>query len=132
MGQKGKSNATPIDVDIGSRMKMRRLMLGMSQGKLGDALGVTFQQVQKYENGLNRIGASKLPDVARALKVPITFFFDGALKQRKQDDQPTASITRLLATPKGLALVVAFEKIKDKARQRAVVRLVETMASDGN
>ena len=132
MGQKGKSNATRIDADIGSRMKLRRLMLGMSQGKLGHALGVTFQQVQKYENGLNRLGASKLPDVARVLKVPITFFYDGALKQSKQDDQPIASITRLLATPERLALVVAFEKIKDKALQRAVVRLVETIASDGD
>ena len=96
----------------------------------------------RLESPSSRCKSTKMASTASApadyrtfrevLKVPITFFFDGALQQRKQGDQPTASITRLLATPEGLALVVAFEKIKGKARQRAVVRLVETIASDGN
>src|ERR1700685_2441661 len=68
----------PIDKHVGARVRMRRLMVGMSQGKLGEALDVTFQQVQKYEKGANRIGASRLQQLARVLEVPPAFFFDGA------------------------------------------------------
>ena len=68
----------PIDKHVGARVRMRRLMVGMSQGKLGEALNVTFQQVQKYEKGANRIGASRLQQLARVLEVPPAFFFDGA------------------------------------------------------
>jgi transcriptional regulator with XRE-family HTH domain len=68
--------ASPIDAHVGSRVRLRRTLLGMSQEKLGDALGLTFQQVQKYERGVNRIGASRLFDLARVLDVPIGFFFD--------------------------------------------------------
>src|SRR5688572_1266832 len=67
---------SPIDVHVGSRVRLRRTLLGMSQEKLGEALGLTFQQVQKYERGVNRIGASRLFDLARVLDVPIGFFFD--------------------------------------------------------
>ena len=68
--------ASPIDAHVGARVRLRRTLLGMSQEKLGDALGLTFQQVQKYERGVNRIGASRLFDLARVLDVPIGFFFD--------------------------------------------------------
>src|SRR5271168_2400962 len=68
----------PIDKHVGARVRMRRLMIGMSQGKLGDALDVTFQQVQKYEKGANRIGASRLQQLARVLDVPPSYFFEGA------------------------------------------------------
>ncbi len=67
---------SPIDAHVGSRVRLRRTLLGMSQEKLGEALGLTFQQVQKYERGVNRIGASRLFDLARVLDVPISFFFD--------------------------------------------------------
>jgi len=67
---------SPIDVHVGSRIRLRRTLLGMSQEKLGDALGLTFQQVQKYERGVNRVGASRLFDISRVLDVPISFFFD--------------------------------------------------------
>ena len=68
--------ASPIDVHVGTRVRLRRTLLGMSQEKLGEALGLTFQQIQKYERGVNRIGASRLFDLARVLDVPIGFFFD--------------------------------------------------------
>jgi transcriptional regulator with XRE-family HTH domain len=70
------SRPSPIDVHVGSRVRLRRTLLGMSQERLGDALGLTFQQVQKYERGVNRVGASRLFDISRVLDVPISFFFD--------------------------------------------------------
>src|SRR5436853_7717475 len=73
-----KKAPNPIDKHVGSRVRMQRMMLGMSQEKLGDALGLTFQQVQKYEKGTNRIGASRLQHICRILQVPVSFFFDGA------------------------------------------------------
>src|ERR1700719_3453420 len=71
-----ESRPSPIDVHVGSRIRLRRTLLGMSQERLGDALGLTFQQVQKYERGMNRVGASRLFDLSRVLDVPISFFFD--------------------------------------------------------
>jgi transcriptional regulator with XRE-family HTH domain len=73
-----KKSPNPVDKHVGSRMRMRRMMLAMSQGNLGDALGLTFQQVQKYEKGTNRIGASRLQQLSHILQVPVTFFFEGA------------------------------------------------------
>src|SRR3954453_13471931 len=73
-----KKAPNPTDRHVGGRVRMRRMMLSMSQEKLGDALGLTFQQVQKYEKGTNRIGASRLQHISRILQVPISFFFDGA------------------------------------------------------
>ncbi|MSP33216.1 MAG: XRE family transcriptional regulator, partial [Pseudolabrys sp.] len=72
-----KKVPNPIDKHVGSRVRMRRMMLSMSQGKLGDALGLTFQQVQKYEKGANRIGASRLQQISNILQVPVSFFFEG-------------------------------------------------------
>jgi transcriptional regulator with XRE-family HTH domain len=71
----------PVDKHVGSRVRMRRRMLAMSQGKLGDALGVTFQQVQKYEKGTNRIGAGRLQEISHILQVPIAFFYEGAIER---------------------------------------------------
>jgi transcriptional regulator with XRE-family HTH domain len=71
-----ESRPSPIDVHVGARVRLRRTLLGMSQERLGDALGLTFQQVQKYERGVNRVGASRLFDISRVLDVPISFFFD--------------------------------------------------------
>src|ERR1700751_4114459 len=73
-----KKAPNPIDKHVGSRVRMRRMMLAMSQEKLGDALGLTFQQVQKYEKGTNRIGASRLQQISHILQVPVAFFFEGA------------------------------------------------------
>ncbi|KXJ56545.1 MAG: transcriptional regulator [Thalassospira sp. Nap_22] len=75
-GRTATGAPNPIDVHVGSRVRLRRTLLGMSQEKLGDALGLTFQQIQKYERGANRVGASRLYDISRALEVPVSFFFD--------------------------------------------------------
>jgi transcriptional regulator with XRE-family HTH domain len=76
VGVERESRPSPIDVHVGTRIRLRRTLLGMSQERLGEALGLTFQQVQKYERGVNRVGASRLFDLSRVLDVPISFFFD--------------------------------------------------------
>src|SRR6202140_2944598 len=86
-----KEGPHPTDKYVGSRVRMRRLMLGLSQAQLGEALGITFQQVQKYEKGTNRISASRLQGISQILQVPIEFFFDGAPHKRGQDDAQTAA-----------------------------------------
>src|SRR5215207_246873 len=100
----------PVDKHVGSRVRMRRLMLSLSQEKLGDALGLTFQQVQKYEKGSNRIGASRLQQLALILQVPVSFFFEGAPaapgSQSTFGEAPSPEyVTDFLATSDGLTLV---------------------------
>jgi transcriptional regulator with XRE-family HTH domain len=112
---------------------MRRMMLGMSQEKLGNALGLTFQQVQKYEKGTNRIGASRLQHIARILDVPVAFFFEGAPEipgqttGRNETPSP-AYISDFLATSDGLALTKAFTLITEGKLRRRIVDLVEEIA----
>jgi transcriptional regulator with XRE-family HTH domain len=121
--------ADQVDKYVGSRIRMRRLMLGMSQGKLGDALGLTFQQVQKYEKGTNRVGASRLQQISQILQVPPAFFFEGAPGQRNSDgkESPASYVSEFLATSDGLALAHAFGLLDAKLR-RYVVALVEELA----
>src|SRR5881397_3008322 len=111
-----KKAPNPIDKHVGSRVRMRRMMLGMSQEKLGDALGLTFQQVQKYEKGTNRIGASRLQQISHILQVPVAFFFEGAPSLGEVDglqEAPSpAYVSDFLATSEGLALTRAFTRIK--------------------
>jgi transcriptional regulator with XRE-family HTH domain len=112
---------------------MRRMMLRMSQEKLGDALGVTFQQVQKYEKGTNRIGASRLQHISQILQVPPAFFFEGAPHQPGQpkrlgEASAPAYVSEFLATRDGLALTKAFMRIKDSKLRRRIVDLVEEIA----
>jgi len=123
----------PTDKHVGSRVRMRRMMLGMSQEKLGDGLGVTFQQVQKYEKGTNRIGASRLQQIAHALRVPVSFFFEGAPTssggRAEVGEAPSpAYVSDFLATADGLALTKAFMRIKDARLRRRIVDLVEGIA----
>src|SRR6188472_1517435 len=123
----------PIDKHVGSRVRMRRMMLGMSQEKLGDALDLTFQQVQKYEKGANRIGASRLQQIAHILQVPVSFFFEGApgAHQNGLADAPSpAYVSDFLATSDGLALTKAFMNIKNPKLRRRIVDLVEQMADE--
>src|SRR5665811_708730 len=113
-----KKIPNPIDKHVGSRVRMRRMMLSMSQEKLGDSLGLTFQQVQKYEKGANRISASRLQQIAHILQVPVTFFFEGGPasngKPTGQQSAPSPSyVSAFLATADGLALVKAFMALKD-------------------
>src|SRR5467141_2523429 len=124
-----KKAPNPIDKHVGSRVRMRRMMLGMSQEKLGDALSLTFQQVQKYEKGTNRIGASRLQQIALILQVPVAFFFEGAPpppgKAFGLGEAPSPSyVTEFLATNDGLTLVKAFMRIGNAKLRRRVVDLV--------
>jgi transcriptional regulator with XRE-family HTH domain len=115
---------------------MRRMMLGMSQEKLGDALGLTFQQVQKYEKGANRIGASRLQQIAHILQVPVSFFFEGAphvpghSSSGFAEAPSPAFVSDFLATSDGLALTKAFMRIKDSKLRRRIVDLVEQIVSE--
>jgi transcriptional regulator with XRE-family HTH domain len=132
-----KKAPNPIDRHVGSRVRMRRMMLGMSQEKLGDALDLTFQQVQKYEKGTNRIGASRLQSIAHILQVPVAFFFEGAPSGAAHSDglveaPSPAYISDFLASSEGLALTKAFMRIKDPKVRRRVVDLVEAIAGDAD
>ena len=130
-----KRIANPVDKHVGSRIRMRRLMLGMSQEKLGNGLGLTFQQVQKYEKGTNRIGASRLQHISQLLQVPVPFFFEGAphLPGQPIGIGPAPSpayVFNFLATADGLALTKAFMQIEQPGLRRRIVHLVEEIAGD--
>lgn len=128
-----KKAPNPTDKHVGSRVRMRRMMLAMSQEKLGDALGLTFQQVQKYEKGTNRIGASRLQQIAHILQVPVAFFFEGGPSSGRADGMSEAPspayVSEFLATSDGLALTKAFMRIEDPKLRRRIVDLVEQIAS---
>jgi transcriptional regulator with XRE-family HTH domain len=127
-----KKAPNPIDKHVGSRVRMRRMMLSMSQEKLGDALGLTFQQVQKYEKGTNRIGASRLQQIAHILQVPVSFFFEGAPHSAGHggmNEAPSPDyVADFLATSDGLSLTKAFMRIKSSKLRRRIVDLVEQIA----
>jgi transcriptional regulator with XRE-family HTH domain len=130
-----KKSPNPIDKHVGSRVRMRRMMISMSQEKLGEKLGITFQQIQKYEKGTNRIGASRLQQIATVLGVPVGFFFegapvpDGSAKGFSESASP-AYVSDFLATSDGLALTKAFMKVTDAKVRRRIVDLVEAMAAE--
>ncbi|HSI41583.1 MAG TPA: helix-turn-helix domain-containing protein [Xanthobacteraceae bacterium] len=129
-----KKSPNPVDKHVGSRVRMRRMMVSMSQEKLGESLGITFQQIQKYEKGTNRIGASRLQHISTVLGVPVAFFFEGAPPSTiaggfAEDPAPTY-VADFLATSEGLALTRAFTKITDSKVRRRVVDLVEAIAGD--
>jgi transcriptional regulator with XRE-family HTH domain len=129
-------SSDPVDRHVGSRVRMRRLMLGLSQSKLADQLELTFQQVQKYEKGSNRIGAGRLYELAHILDVPVSFFFEGAprlagLPSRNRRDAPSPNyLIDFLATANGQALVNAFMRIKRTAVRRNIVRFLEAIADE--
>jgi transcriptional regulator with XRE-family HTH domain len=123
----------PTDRHVGARIRMRRLMLGMSQTALAGGLNLTFQQIQKYEKGVNRVGASRLQQIAHILRVPVEFFFEGGpgVSGAEADvaDAPSlAHVSEFLATPDGLALVAGFMKIRSAKLRRSIVELVSHLA----
>jgi transcriptional regulator with XRE-family HTH domain len=129
MAKTKASNA--IDAHVGSRVRMRRMMLGMSQEKLGDALGLTFQQVQKYEKGTNRMGASRLQQAADILGVAVPFFFEGAVGGTYKPDGSAPSpayIDDFVTTSDGLRLMKAFMRIPKPAVRHYIVALVKEIA----
>jgi transcriptional regulator with XRE-family HTH domain len=130
-----KKAPNPIDKHVGSRVRMRRMMLSMSQQKLADGLGLTFQQVQKYERGANRIGASRLQQISHLLQVPIAFFFEGAPNASAPPGSngsalSMAQIDEFVSDLDGLRLIRAFMRIDNAAVRRRIVMLVQEIAGD--
>ncbi len=134
-----KKSPNPIDRHVGSRVRLRRMLINMSQEKLGDALNLTFQQVQKYEKGANRIGASRLQEIAKILGAPVEFFFEGAPQQQSASDQQAhgfaepvgaSYVTDFLATSEGLQLNKSFQRIRDPKVRRKLVDLVTALAGE--
>lgn len=119
-----------IDRHVGTRLRLRRSLLGMSQTDLGKKLGVTFQQIQKYERGTNRIGASRLFSVANALEVPISYFYEGLDEAGEPAHEPEGSdaLYDFIASPDGLALASAFSEVKSQATRRRVIDLLRSLA----
>ncbi len=145
-----ESRASPVDGHVGIRIRLRRTLMGMSQERLGEALGLTFQQVQKYERGVNRVGASRLFDLSRVLDVPISFFFDdmpapmagaaaasGGIGSRRmfgfadaQDSMGGGLADELLNRRETLELVRAYYKITDAGVRKRVFDLIKSMATE--
>ncbi|WP_369058515.1 helix-turn-helix domain-containing protein [Caulobacter sp. 73W] len=131
-----ESAPNPTDIHVGARIRLRRKHLGISQTQLAEGLGLTFQQVQKYERGVNRVSASKLYDMARTMGVPISYFFDGLPDPTAEtpadvtalDDQQ--AVQEFLLTPEGLEIARAFPKITSNAVRRRVVQLVTSMTDE--
>jgi len=126
------SPSNVVDTYVGARLRMRRVMLGMSQGKLGQLLGVTFQQIQKYEKGSNRISASRLRQAAHALEVPVEYFYEGAPSPAEGGEPPETGTeafdVAFLATTEGFQLNRAFLRIRDPKVRRRIVDLVVSLA----
>ena len=123
-------NPNPVDIHVGARVRLRRTLLGMSQERLGEALGLTFQQVQKYERGANRIGASRLFDLAKALQVPVGFFFDDLPEGVAEGGPPTSAVQDEdpMQRRETIELVRAFYRIQDPTARRRLYELTRSIA----
>jgi transcriptional regulator with XRE-family HTH domain len=121
-------SANSVDGHVGSRVRLRRLEMGLSQEKLADQLGITFQQVQKYERGTNRIGASRLHQIALVLQVPITYFFDGASEGVRGAAADASPLAQALSDPATVRLVRAFAQISDPLLKQKAIGIIEAIA----
>ena len=127
-----KKQANPVDVQVGNRVRIRRMLIGMSQEKLGELLSLTFQQVQKYEKGVNRIGAGRLYDISRILGVPIDYFYEGISAQPTGEGVADGAppVMEFVSSGEGLQLSLAFMKIKDSKVRKRVLDLVKSLAEE--
>ncbi|HEY2447092.1 MAG TPA: helix-turn-helix domain-containing protein [Rhizomicrobium sp.] len=128
-----KKQANSVDAQVGNRVRLRRMLVGMSQEKLGELLGLTFQQVQKYEKGVNRIGAGRLYHVAQILGVPVSYFYEDVADQSpdiapSNNDRATPSAVEFLSSSEGMQLTLAFMHIKEPKIRRRVIDLVKSLA----
>jgi transcriptional regulator with XRE-family HTH domain len=137
-GRPKSEKPNPIDVQVGSRVRLRRNMLGLSQEKLGESIGLTFQQVQKYERGANRIGASRLHELSRVMDVPVSFFFDDvdpvrapAIPGGFSEPPVEAFDSDPLRRRETVELVDAYYAIEDPAVRRRLYELARTLATEG-
>ena len=120
---------TSIDQHVGARLRLRRSLLEMSQAELGERLGVTFQQVQKYERGANRIGASRLFQVAKALGVPVGYFYEGLDDEGGLTDGQPEALYDFITSPDGMDLAKAFQAVESQPVRRQLITLMREMAS---
>ncbi|WP_417827288.1 helix-turn-helix domain-containing protein [Thalassospira sp.] len=135
-GRTASGAPNPVDIHVGARVRLRRTLLGMSQEKLGEAIGLTFQQVQKYERGANRVGASRLYDLSRVLEVPVSFFFDdmpdeisskSVHERREMSESPDPFDNDPMNRRETLELVRAYYRISDPNQRKKVFELVKSM-----
>lgn len=128
----GKKKANPVDAHIGARVRMRRMLLSMSQEKLGDALSLTFQQVQKYEKGTNRIGGSRMQQIATVLKCDVAYFYEGAPGATRPDGTPIAAvddaITKFMSNADGLRIAQRFTLIRSEKTRHILANLIVSMS----
>lgn len=138
MAEQNKKKPNPIDAHVGGRIRMRRNMLGMSQEKLGESLGITFQQIQKYEKGTNRVGASRLQAIASILEVPPAFFFENAPTDEYtpigglSEDTSMTSVMEFCSSAEGIQLNRAFVRIGDPKVRRRILELVKSLSDDNS
>jgi transcriptional regulator with XRE-family HTH domain len=129
-----KKQANPIDAQVGNRLRLRRMMIGMSQERLGELLGLTFQQVQKYEKGVNRIGAGRLFEIARILGVPIQYFYESVSQQLAGApgfaETESPPVLEFVSSGEGLQLSLAYMRIKDPKVRKRVLDLVKSLSED--
>ncbi|MEM9705758.1 MAG: helix-turn-helix transcriptional regulator [Pseudomonadota bacterium] len=133
MSMEKEKSPHPIDVHVGARVKLRRTLLGMSQDKLGEALGLTFQQIQKYEKGVNRIGASRIFEISKILDVPIQYLFDDYAASSEAangfaEANSGPSFMDLINTPDGVQLCRHYAEIADARVRKSVLELVRAIA----
>ena len=136
--ERGTRRPNPIDVHVGNRVRLQRMLIGISQEKLGERLGLTFQQVQKYEKGINRIGASRLFELSRVLGVPVQFFYEDAPAIGNQQSSAPGFAERssdshvfeFLSSREGLELNRAFSRITDPKVRKSVLDLVRSLADE--
>lgn len=131
-----KKQANPIDAQVGSRLRLRRMMIGMSQERLGELLGLTFQQVQKYEKGVNRIGAGRLFEVSRILGVPIHYFYENVPEAGGKStgfaEPESPPVIEFVSSGEGLQLSLAFMRIKDPKVRKRVLDLVKSLGEEAD
>ena len=136
-----KKQPSSVDAHVGSRVRLRRMLIGMSQEKLGELLGLTFQQVQKYEKGANRIGASRLYDISSILGVPVSYFFDDlqgehGVKARANGNGAATDVDagpymmEFVSSAEGFQLVRAFTKITDPRVRKRMLELVKSLTGE--
>jgi transcriptional regulator with XRE-family HTH domain len=130
-----KKQANPIDAQVGNRVRLRRMLVGMSQEKLGEMLGLTFQQVQKYEKGVNRIGAGRLYQVASILGVTVSYFYEDVSDREPNglvpaNDHATPPVMEFLSSGEGLQLALAFMRIKEPKVRKRVLDLVKSLSDE--
>lgn len=136
--ERGTRRPNPIDVHVGNRVRLQRMLIGISQEKLGERLGLTFQQVQKYEKGINRIGASRLFELSRVLGVPVQFFYEDAPATGSQQSaapgfaerSSDSHVFEFLSSREGLELNRAFSRITDPKVRKSVLDLVRSLADE--